>query len=144
MHYQIYNAILDKYGGPMLFVLFGLLLVLESRHPLRRWVRGILGRIITNAAVSVPAFLVLRLGLIPAELVAAYWTQRAHFGVLNAVAMAPWLHGVLSFLFMDYVLSVWHVLSHKVPLLWRFHNVHHTDLDLSVWTALRFHFCEMT
>ena len=143
MHYQIYNAVLDKCGGPIVFSLFGLLLVLEYRRPLRRWTQGIFRRVIINAAVSVPAFLVLRLGLIPVELAAAYWTQRAHFGVLNIVPMPPWLHGVLSFLFMDYLLYVWHVLSHNVPLLWRFHNVHHTDLDLSVSTALRFHFGEM-
>ena len=143
MHYQIYNAVLDKYGGPILFSLFGLLLVLEFRRPLRRWTQSIFRRVIINAAVSVPAFLVLRLGLIPAELAAAYWAQRAHFGVLNIVPMPPWLHGALSFLFMDYLLYAWHVLSHKVPPLWRFHNVHHTDLDLSVSTALRFHFGEM-
>ncbi|TAM79628.1 MAG: sterol desaturase family protein [Acidobacteria bacterium] len=140
MPYQIYNAILDKYGGPILFSLFALLLVLQYRRPLRRRTQSIFRRVIINAAVSVPAFLVLRLGLIPAELAAAYW---AHFGVLNIIPMPPWLHGVLSFLFMDYLLYVWHVLSHKVPLLWRLHNVHHTDLDLGVSTGLRFHFGEM-
>ncbi len=55
MQYQIYNAILDEYGGPILFEMFGLLLVLEYRHSLRRWVQGIFGRIITNTVVSVPA-----------------------------------------------------------------------------------------
>jgi len=30
-----------------------------------------------------------------------------------------------------------------VPLFWRFHNVHHTDLDMDVSTAARFHFGEM-
>src|SRR5262249_20870344 len=32
---------------------------------------------------------------------------------------------------------------HMIPLFWRFHNVHHTDLDLDVSTAARFHFGEM-
>jgi sterol desaturase/sphingolipid hydroxylase (fatty acid hydroxylase superfamily) len=44
---------------------------------------------------------------------------------------------------MDYTLYVWHVLTHRVPFLWRFHVVHHADLDLSATTALRFHFAEM-
>jgi sterol desaturase/sphingolipid hydroxylase (fatty acid hydroxylase superfamily) len=43
----------------------------------------------------------------------------------------------------DYTLYIWHVLTHKVPLLWRLHRVHHSDLDLSASTALRFHFVEM-
>jgi len=38
---------------------------------------------------------------------------------------------------------VWHRLNHRVPLLWRFHLVHHTDLDLDVSTALRFHAGEL-
>ena len=33
--------------------------------------------------------------------------------------------------------------NHMVPIFWRFHNVHHTDLDLDVSTAARFHFGEM-
>ncbi|MEJ7607363.1 MAG: sterol desaturase family protein [Bryobacteraceae bacterium] len=44
---------------------------------------------------------------------------------------------------LDYGLYLWHVLTHKVPLLWRFHRVHHIDLDLDASTALRFHFGEM-
>ncbi|HET9178429.1 MAG TPA: sterol desaturase family protein [Terriglobia bacterium] len=143
MHYKIYNPILDYYGGPALLVLVCVLLALEYRRPLRRWVQKTLPRSVTNVGVSVPAFLVLRLGLIPAELAAAYWASEAHFGLLNAVTMPSWLHGALTFLLMDYVLYAWHVLSHKAPLLWRFHNVHHTDLDLSVLTAVRFHFGEM-
>ena len=44
---------------------------------------------------------------------------------------------------MDYTLYVWHILTHRVPLLWRFHAVHHVDLDLDASTALRFHFGEL-
>jgi sterol desaturase/sphingolipid hydroxylase (fatty acid hydroxylase superfamily) len=39
--------------------------------------------------------------------------------------------------------NIWHLLNHHVPLLWRFHLVHHTDPDLDVTTAIRFHFGEM-
>ena len=38
---------------------------------------------------------------------------------------------------------IWHVLTHKVPFLWRFHLVHHVDLDLDSSTALRFHAVDM-
>jgi sterol desaturase/sphingolipid hydroxylase (fatty acid hydroxylase superfamily) len=38
----------------------------------------------------------------------------------------------------------WHRLNHRIPFLWRFHNVHHIDIDLDVSTALRFHFGEIT
>jgi sterol desaturase/sphingolipid hydroxylase (fatty acid hydroxylase superfamily) len=44
---------------------------------------------------------------------------------------------------LDYTLYLWHVATHRAPALWRFHAVHHADLDLDVSTALRFHFGEL-
>ena len=40
---------------------------------------------------------------------------------------------------MDIAFYYWHVPNHRIPLLWRFHNVHHIDPDLDVSTAFRFH-----
>jgi sterol desaturase/sphingolipid hydroxylase (fatty acid hydroxylase superfamily) len=57
--------------------------------------------------------------------------------------LPPWLEVAVTVALMDYTLYVWHVLTHRVPALWRFHRVHHMDLDLSATTALRFHFVEM-
>ncbi len=51
--------------------------------------------------------------------------------------------GLVTFLILDYTNYLWHVLNHQLPMLWRFHLVHHTDPDLDVTTALRFHFGEL-
>jgi len=48
-----------------------------------------------------------------------------------------------AFLAMDYGFYLWHIATHKVPFLWRFHRVHHVDPDLDASTALRFHFFDM-
>jgi sterol desaturase/sphingolipid hydroxylase (fatty acid hydroxylase superfamily) len=143
MDYRVVYPILDAYCGPVLFAVFALLLLLEYRWSLRRWARGFVGRLLTNVAVAAPTFLMMRLALIPAVVAAASWAQRNQFGLLYLLSLPAWLRALLAFLLLDYSLYVWHVLSHKVPLLWRFHNVHHTDLDLSVCTAIRFHFAEM-
>src|SRR5206468_3333734 len=37
---------------------------------------------------------------------------------------------LLGFLLLDYTLYLWHWLNHRVPVLWRFHAVHHLDRDL--------------
>jgi sterol desaturase/sphingolipid hydroxylase (fatty acid hydroxylase superfamily) len=42
-----------------------------------------------------------------------------------------------------YTLSLWHILTHRLRLLWRCHRVHHADLDLTATTALRFHALEL-
>src|SRR5207245_2098600 len=49
----------------------------------------------------------------------------------------------LALALMDYTLYLWHVLTHRVPWLWRFHLVHHVDRDLDASTALRFHCAEL-
>jgi len=57
--------------------------------------------------------------------------------------MPPVLATILAILLLDYTMYFWHWLNHRVPFFWRFHHVHHTDLDLDVSTAFRFHFGEM-
>jgi sterol desaturase/sphingolipid hydroxylase (fatty acid hydroxylase superfamily) len=64
-------------------------------------------------------------------------------GLVPWLTRSPALQVALGVLLLDYTLYVWHVLTHRVPLLWRFHLVHHIDLDLDASTALRFHFGEM-
>jgi sterol desaturase/sphingolipid hydroxylase (fatty acid hydroxylase superfamily) len=44
---------------------------------------------------------------------------------------------------MDLTFYWWHRANHRIPLLWRFHNIHHLDPDLDVSTAFRFHFGEL-
>lgn len=143
MDFQLFYPVFDWYGTPALIVVFVLLLYAQHKWPLRRWVHDVRRRFLTNAAVAIPAFIILRLALLPAEVAVAYWAQAHSFGLLNVLSPAPWLRGALTILLMDYVLYLWHWLNHQVPFLWRFHNVHHTDLDLGVSTAVRFHFGEM-
>ena len=40
---------------------------------------------------------------------------------------------------LDMLIYWQHVASHHVPLIWRFHKVHHTDRDIDVTTGFRFH-----
>jgi sterol desaturase/sphingolipid hydroxylase (fatty acid hydroxylase superfamily) len=63
--------------------------------------------------------------------------------LLKGLSLPVWLEVPLAVALLDYTLYVWHVLVHKVPFLWRFHQPHHVDLDLDASTALRFHFAEM-
>lgn len=143
MNYQLVHPLLDNYGGPVLLALFVILILMERRWPLRRWTGRFLRRAATNVAVSIPTLLAMRLALIPAVVGVGYWAQAAGFGLLRWMSLPDGLGAAIGFLWLDYSLYVWHWLNHRIPLLWRFHNVHHSDLDLSVTTALRFHFGEM-
>jgi sterol desaturase/sphingolipid hydroxylase (fatty acid hydroxylase superfamily) len=137
------KSIFDNYGTFVLTVFFIILFLLEKKFQLRKRVQSIWKRVFINFVVSLPAFALLRLLLLPAMVWLAVKNQTLHFG-LNYLYDAPVaVKAAIAFLLLDYSNFIWHILLHKLPVLWRFHLVHHTDLDLDITTAFRFHFGEM-
>jgi sterol desaturase/sphingolipid hydroxylase (fatty acid hydroxylase superfamily) len=61
------------------------------------------------------------------------------WGVLNKVDWPAWIEITGAVLFFDFAIWVQHLVTHKVPVLWRLHRVHHADRDIDVTTAIRFH-----
>jgi sterol desaturase/sphingolipid hydroxylase (fatty acid hydroxylase superfamily) len=49
----------------------------------------------------------------------------------------------LGLLILDCWIYFWHRINHVIPMLWRFHEVHHLDESLDVTSAFRFHFGEV-
>jgi sterol desaturase/sphingolipid hydroxylase (fatty acid hydroxylase superfamily) len=74
-----------------------------------------------------------------AEWRVARWTEASQFGLLQAAAAPRWLAVAATVLALDFVSYLWHRANHVLPLLWRFHRVHHADPALHATTALRFH-----
>lgn len=60
-------------------------------------------------------------------------------GAFEALGLPTWLRPMLELLVLDAVVYLLHRAYHRIPVLWRFHQVHHTDLDLDVTSASRFH-----
>src|SRR6202011_5571668 len=50
-----------------------------------------------------------------------------------------WLSFVAAFLLPDFLHYAVHRCQHAVPLLWRFHALHHSDPDVDVTTSVRHH-----
>jgi sterol desaturase/sphingolipid hydroxylase (fatty acid hydroxylase superfamily) len=133
----------DALAGAAGVVVLALLFVAETRAPLRARVRPRAERLAVNAAVATVAMLVVRLALVPVGIAVAGMAERAGFGLLHWIRAPAAVAWVIGLLLLDYTMYVWHRLNHRVPVLWRFHVVHHTDLDLDVATALRFHAGEL-
>ena len=133
----------DVIVTPALGALVAGLLWLERRRPLRARTQSHIDRLKTNAATAAVAMLVMRAALLPTVLALAAWAERHELGLAWMVPVSGLPRGVLAFLLMDYATYLWHRANHAIALLWRFHAVHHTDLDLDVSTAFRFHFGEM-
>lgn len=65
----------------------------------------------------------------------------AHMGPLSRMHNQP-VKLLLAFLAFDFLLYVWHWISHNVNTFWVFHRVHHNDPLVNVSTAFRLHFVE--
>ena len=69
------------------------------------------------------------------------------FGISNLVAIEigswpRWAQLLTLFLVRDFVQWNTHVILHKVPFLWRFHQVHHSVEQMGFAAHLRYHFME--
>lgn len=137
------DPVLDYVVFPILGVVFVVLFILETKFGLRRRVQNRWTRIWINGRVSAIAFILLRFMFLPVMVWLAVKNQFWHVGLNYLYELPAWIEAAIAFMLLDYLNYLWHILNHKIPLLWRFHNVHHTDLDLDVTTALRFHFGEL-
>ena len=130
-------------GASLSLVVFGVLVWQENRRPLRRSVESKLNRDGRNLAVAGAAAIALQLTEAPVANRLTKLVERKNWGLLKILRLPRPLETILAVALMDYTLYVWHYLTHRVPFLWRFHLVHHVDLDLDATTAVRFHFVEM-
>jgi sterol desaturase/sphingolipid hydroxylase (fatty acid hydroxylase superfamily) len=69
----------------------------------------------------------------------AYWCGENNFGIFNWMGLSYWPSVILTIVLLDLVIYYQHILTHKIPFLWKFHQVHHSDRDLDITSALRFH-----
>jgi sterol desaturase/sphingolipid hydroxylase (fatty acid hydroxylase superfamily) len=69
----------------------------------------------------------------------ARWSAGHGIGVLNVVGAPRWLGILIAIVALDLVSYAWHRANHRVPFLWRFHQVHHSDPDFTASTGVRFH-----
>ena len=115
------------------------LLIGERARPLRQVTQSKWRRVVVNVAYGAIGGAAVALVYGPVVIGLAEQARQAGFGVVRWFHLPPWASALLAFVLLDYTLWIWHLLNHRVPLLWRFHAAHHLDLDLDASTALRFH-----
>jgi sterol desaturase/sphingolipid hydroxylase (fatty acid hydroxylase superfamily) len=130
-------------GGALVLGAFGALVWLERRRPLRAGRESKLARTLRNLSVAAVGAAALGLTEKPAAERLTALVERRRWGLLKLARLPAWLEVALACVLLDYTLYLWHVATHRAPFLWRFHVVHHLDLDLDATTALRFHFAEL-
>jgi len=133
-------------GLVRLAVFLGVFLVMaliELAMPKRTLIAPKGRRWITNVGISITGTVLVRLMAmlaVPLAAVAAAAFAEAHgIGLLNQLGWPYWFKIVAALLVLDLAIWAQHLASHRIPVLWRLHQVHHADRDIDVTTAVRFH-----
>ncbi|EEX09573.1 fatty acid hydroxylase [Ruegeria lacuscaerulensis ITI-1157] len=122
-----------------LFIIFA---SAEALRPRRPRLYGRSQRWLTNLSITLLNTAVLRLMAIGLPLLAvgaALDAGQKGWGLFNHLYWPAWVEVALSILILDFAIWAQHLVTHKVPILWRLHRVHHADRDMDVTTAVRFH-----
>lgn len=122
---------------------FALLALLEVARPEAGLRTGRAIRWPRNLAMAAINTLVVRYVFPAGAVAAAILADQRGWGVLNRVELNPALEMIFVIVALDLVVYWQHVFFHLVPLLFRFHRVHHADLDFDITLATRFHPIEM-
>lgn len=93
-----------------------------------------------NVALGVFNAAVVAVVFAGATLFVTEWARARPFGLLHWLKLpTPWVAGVAALVLFDLWQYAWHRMNHRVPVLWRFHAVHHADEELDASSGLRFH-----
>jgi len=141
------DEFLDQGDDLLRFAVFaGVFLVMaavEFFWPKRKLIASKGRRWLTNIGISVTAGVLIRLmatAIVPIAAVAvAFYAEDHQIGLLNHAPWPTWLKVAASLVLLDLAIWAQHLASHKIPVLWRLHKVHHADRDIDVTTAVRFH-----
>ena len=122
--------------------LFALFAAIEALAPRRQRTQPRTTRWVTNWAITILNTVTLRLmafGLPLLAVGAAVDAGNQGWGLFNQIDLGVLPETVLAILIFDFAIWLQHLITHKVPVLWRLHRVHHADRDIDVTTAIRFH-----
>jgi sterol desaturase/sphingolipid hydroxylase (fatty acid hydroxylase superfamily) len=136
------HAILERWQPVAALAGFLLFWCWESLAPffqVRRRVR----HAARNLAVAGINAVAIALLFASATVAVSEWGSSQQIGLLHLLGLPTPVQVVFAFLLLDVWTYWWHRANHRIPLLWRFHRMHHSDPSMDVSTATRFHVGEI-
>jgi sterol desaturase/sphingolipid hydroxylase (fatty acid hydroxylase superfamily) len=95
-----------------------------------------------NLAIALLNNIILGLAFVSVTVMVAGWTEQNEYGLLHVISLPGPVLFLLALVLLDGWMYVWHRANHAVPVLWRFHRMHHSERHMDVTTATRFHLGE--
>lgn len=130
-------------GGALLAGAAAAIFVAERRSPLRERGQAEPRRTVRNLAMGAMSMVVVDALERPVTTALARRAVRRRAGIVQRLPLPPLARDLIGVVLMDYGIYLWHLGTHRIGFLWRFHLVHHLDLDMDASTALRFHLADM-
>ncbi|PCJ59348.1 MAG: hypothetical protein COA65_06185 [Rhodospirillaceae bacterium] len=121
------------------FAIFAVMALWEVAAPRRVLTQSKTKRWTANLGMLLVDALAVRLTLGAAAYAMAIHAEAAGWGLLNVLDWPRWIEIAAAIVFLDFAIYLQHVLSHALPVFWRLHQVHHSDMDFDTTTAIRFH-----
>jgi sterol desaturase/sphingolipid hydroxylase (fatty acid hydroxylase superfamily) len=121
------------------FSVLGIMATWELLAPRRPLIASKLCRWGGNLTIVILNTVIARLFFVGGVVAAATMALERGWGLLHWVEWPGWLEFGLAVLALDLIIYLQHQVFHLVPILWRFHMMHHSDLDLDVSSGVRFH-----
>lgn len=118
---------------------FIVLALSEWMWPKRELTQDKTRRWLNNFGLIVSSTLLVRVLVPLAAVGAAYFAEQEHLGFANHFELPAWIEFIIIVLLLDLSIYIQHTLFHVMPVFWRFHRVHHSDMDCDVSTGVRFH-----
>jgi sterol desaturase/sphingolipid hydroxylase (fatty acid hydroxylase superfamily) len=118
---------------------FAVMAVWEVWRPRRQLAQPKSQRWGVNLTLTVLDTFVVRVTVGAIAVSAAVLAEQRQWGILHLLQVPGWVNALGSLIVLDFAIYLQHVLFHALPLFWRLHRVHHTDLDFDVTTGVRFH-----
>ncbi len=121
------------------FFVLGIMAAWELLAPRRALTVSKLCRWGGNLTIVILNTVIARLLFMGGVVAAAAMARERGWGLLHLVEWPEWLEIGFAVLALDLIIYLQHQVFHLVPMLWRFHMMHHSDLDLDVTSGVRFH-----
>ncbi|NOQ35396.1 MAG: sterol desaturase family protein [Methylococcaceae bacterium] len=119
--------------------IFSLMVIWELISPRRKLSLSRKQRWPVNLGLALSNILLTRFTVGAITFLTAIYAQEQGLGLLNLVTIPNSLAIIITLFSLDFAIYFQHIISHKWAWLWRFHQVHHSDIDIDVTTAVRFH-----
>ena len=136
------EAILENELGVRLgffLAVFSIIALWELPMPRRKCEVSRWGRWPSNLGIVAFDAVLVRVFIPATTVTMALIAEEGGWGLFNQLVLPGWAAVLFSVIALDLVIYLQHVMFHAVPMLWRFHRVHHADLDFDVTTGVRFH-----